>query len=143
MPACPDAVFPNNWVSFHADGTLVVYPLLAPNRRLERRVELATGLADHGYRVTRVLDLTRHEMSGRFLEGTGSVVFDHCSRTAFACLSPRTDPGVLDELCSELGYTPCTFNATDASGAAVYHTNVILSIGTALRRGRARVDRPE
>ena len=81
MPACPDAVFPNNWVSFHADGTWSSYPLLAPNRRLERRVELATGLADHGYHVTRVLDLTRHEMSGRFLEGTGSVVFDHCSRT--------------------------------------------------------------
>jgi hypothetical protein len=129
-PACPDAVFPNNWVSSHDDGTLVLYPMLAPNRRLERRQEILDGFAQQGYRVERLLDLTHHEAAGRYLEGTGSIVFDHASRTAYACLSPRTDGDVLHELCAALGYEPCTFRATDLAGTAVYHTNVILAIGT-------------
>jgi hypothetical protein len=131
-PACPDAVFPNNWVSLHADGTVVLYPLLAPNRRRERRLELVAELERRaGYRVARLLDLTHHERHGRFLEGTGSVVFDHPGRVAYACLSPRTDARVLDELCAELGYEALTFVATDHEGVPVYHTNVVLSIGTA------------
>jgi hypothetical protein len=129
-PACPDAVFPNNWVSLHADGTVVLYPMLAPNRRLERRPELLTMLVEQGYHVQCLIDLTHYEMHGQFLEGTGSVVFDHAQRVAFACLSPRTHLEPLRDLCAELGYTPCTFTATDAAGVPVYHTNVVLAIGT-------------
>ena len=95
-PRCPDAVFPNNWVSFHDDGTVVLYPMLAPTRRRERRPELLQNLVlDGSYSVTRLLDLTHHELGGRFLEGTGSVVFDHVARVAYACLSPRTHPQCL------------------------------------------------
>ncbi len=129
-PASPDAVFPNNWVSFHADGTVVLYPMQAPSRRQERRMDLLLALEEHGaFEVARLVDLTHHELSGRFLEGTGSVVFDHVGRIGYACLSPRTDARVLRELCDELGYEPCTFAAADASGVAVYHTNVMLAIG--------------
>lgn len=130
-PACPDAVFPNNWVSFHEDGTVVLYPLLAPSRRRERRMDLLLELEQRGgFDVARLLDLSHHEMAGRFLEGTGSVVFDHPGRIAYACRSPRTDARVLDELCAELGYAPCAFAAADAAGVPVYHTNVVLSIGS-------------
>jgi hypothetical protein len=129
--ACPDAVFPNNWVSLHHDGTVVLYPMLAPSRRAERRMELITGLEERGgFAVSRLVDLTHHELSGRFLEGTGSVVFDHAARAAYACRSPRTDESVLRELCEELGYEPVAFDAADANGVAVYHTNVLLSIGS-------------
>ena len=130
-PVCPDAVFPNNWVSFHADGTVVLYPMLARNRRLERRLDLVAELvASRGLRVARLLDLTHHEHAARYLEGTGSVVFDHVARVAYACLSPRTHPAPLEELCSELGYEPCAFAAVDTQGSAIYHTNVMLAIGS-------------
>jgi hypothetical protein len=128
--ACPDCVFPNNWVSLHHDGTVVLYPMLAPSRRLERRMELLATLEQRGgFAVSRLLDLSHYELSGRFLEGTGSVVFDHVCRVAYACLSPRTHPDVLAELCDELGYEPFAFDAMDGEGVAVYHTNVLLSIG--------------
>lgn len=130
-PVCPDAVFPNNWVSLHADGTVVLYPMLARSRRRERRLDLLAELERRGgYRVERLLDLTHHELQDRFLEGTGSVVFDHADRVAYACNSPRTDPAVLDELCAELGYEPVVFDACDPGGVPVYHTNVLLSVGT-------------
>jgi len=132
-PACPDAVFPNNWVSCHADGTVVLYPMLAPNRRLERRRELLRQLeASGGFAVRRIVDLTAHERDGAFLEGTGSLVLDHPARIAYACLSPRTHLAPLRDFCAELGYEPCLFRATDASGMPVYHTNVVLSIGSAV-----------
>src|SRR4051812_19184764 len=92
-PAKPDAVFPNNWVSFHADGTLVLYPMQAQNRRLERRPEIIEGVKQQlGLKVSRVVDLTRYEAAGQFLEGTGSLVLDRCNRIAYACNSPRTHP---------------------------------------------------
>jgi hypothetical protein len=129
-PVCPDAIFPNNWVSLHADGTVVLYPMLARNRRLERRLDLIAMLAaGQGRTITRLLDLTQHESHGRFLEGTGSIVFDHVRRIAYACLSPRTHLEPLAELCDELGYEPCTFAATDAAGVPIYHTNVMLAVG--------------
>lgn len=129
-PRCPDAAFPNNWVTFHADGTVVLYPMLAPNRRLERRMDLLLALERDGpYRVRRLVDLTHHERHGRFLEGTGSLVLDHVARVAYACLSPRTHVEPLHEFCAELGYQPCVFTAVDAQGVAVYHTNVVLSVG--------------
>lgn len=129
-PRCPDAVFPNNWVSFHDDGTVVLYPMLAPTRRRERRPELLQDLVVRGpYSVTRLLDLTHHELGQRFLEGTGSVVFDHVARVAYACLSTRTHSAVLQELAGELGFDTCLFVASGRDGTAVYHTNVLLSIG--------------
>lgn len=129
-PVCPDAVFPNNWVSLHADGTVVLYPMLAPSRRRERRLDVIAALiAEQGLAVTRLLDLTHHEQHGRFLEGTGSLVFDHARRIAYACLSPRTHREPLEELCDELGYQPCVYAAADAAGAAIYHTNVMLACG--------------
>lgn len=130
-PVCPDAIFPNNWVSLHADGTVVLYPMLARNRRLERRLEMIASLAsEHGRRISRLLDLTQHESHDRFLEGTGSIVFDHVRRIAYACLSPRTHQEPLSELCDELGYQPCAFTAADAAGAPIYHTNVMLAVGS-------------
>ena len=129
-PAKPDAVFPNNWVSFHADGTVVLYPMQAENRRLERRADVFEAVAELGFRPTRTVDLTSHERAGRFLEGTGSLVLDHRARVAYACRSPRTDEAVAREWGAALGYELELFDAADAAGAPIYHTNVLLSIGT-------------
>jgi hypothetical protein len=127
----PDEVFPNNWVSFHEDGTAVLYPLLAPNRRRERRQDLIHALRDeHGYRIARVVDLTSLECRGQYLEGTGSVVLDRVNRIAYACRSPRTHDSALTELGRALGYETHAFAATDRDGHSIYHTNVLLSIGT-------------
>lgn len=126
----PDAVFPNNWVTFHADGTVVLYPMMAGNRRAERRPEIVERLGrDRGFRVGRVLDLSGGEAEGRFLEGTGSMVLDRVNRIAYACLSPRTDPDALGDACEALGYEPLAFTAVDPGGVPVYHTNVLMSIG--------------
>jgi hypothetical protein len=132
-PACSDAVFPNNWVSFHPDGTIVLYPMLARSRRLERRMDLLLQLETAGgFEVRRLVDLTHHETAGKFLEGTGSLVLDHAARIAYACLSPRTHEAPLREFCDELEFEPCVFDATDAAGQPVYHTNVVLSVGEAV-----------
>lgn len=132
-PPKPDAVFPNNWVSFHEDGTVVLYPMQAQSRRWERRQEVIDAVAERlGFTVTRTVDLTSHEMAGRYLEGTGSLVLDHRERAAYACLSPRTDAAVLAEWCRELGYEPVAFDAADRGGVPLYHTNVLLCIGERL-----------
>ncbi len=129
-PPKPDAVFPNNWVSFHADGTVVLYPLQAESRRRERRHELIERAAGElGLRLRRTLDLTRHEAEGRFLEGTGSLVLDRARGIAYACRSPRTHEAVLDEWCRAMDYEPVLFAAEDRGGAPFYHTNVMMSIG--------------
>jgi hypothetical protein len=125
----PDAVFPNNWVSFHHDGTVVLYPMLAPSRRPERRRDIIEKLEASRFRVSRVIDLTHHEDQSRFLEGTGSVVFDHTDHTAYADISPRTDETVLRELCGSLGYNPVTFRAVQENGDSILHTDMIMSIG--------------
>jgi len=128
-PPRPDAVFPNNWVSFHADGTVVLYPLLAPNRRRERRPELLDQLVSQGgYRVTRLVDLSYHEAKGRFLEGTGSLVLDRVQRVAYACRSARTHAEVLAEFAADLDYEPLLFDATGPDGTPIYHTNVMMSV---------------
>jgi hypothetical protein len=130
-PARPDAVFPNNWVSFHADGTVVLYPMQPPSRRLERRDELVEqACRELGFAMRRRLDLSAHERDGRFLEGTGSLVLDPRRRVAYACLSPRTDLALLNEWCALLDYHPMPFRATDAAGVPWYHTNVMMCIGT-------------
>lgn len=131
-PLRPDAVFPNNWVSFHADGTVVLYPMQPASRRAERRPEVVDRAAEAlGFTVRRRLDLSPFEREGRFLEGTGSLVLDHVRRIAYACLSPRTDRGLVERWCGDLGYAPLCFEASDANGRPWYHTNVMLSIGTA------------
>ncbi|MEJ7625010.1 MAG: arginine deiminase-related protein [Pyrinomonadaceae bacterium] len=128
-PEKPDAIFPNNWVSFHADATVVVYPMCAANRRPERRPDIIDELRTR-FRIDKVIDLSHYETRGRFLEGTGSIVFDHVNRVAYACLSPRTDAGLLAEVCGSLGYRPHSFHASDANGDAIYHTNVMMCVGT-------------
>jgi hypothetical protein len=126
----PDSIFPNNWVSFHADGSVVLYPMLAENRRQERRADLLEALSSrHGFRVARVLDLTQHESGGKFLEGTGSLVLDRTHRIAYACVSPRTDLDVLGDFAQQLDYDIVAFEAVDANGAPIYHTNVLMCIG--------------
>ncbi len=129
-PPKPDAAFPNNWVSFHEDGTVVLYPMQARSRRPERRREVIDAVAGRlGFTVTRTVDLTSHEAKGRHLEGTGSLVLDHIGRTAYACASPRTDPDVVEEWCRELGYEPLVFRAVDRARVPLYHTNVALCVG--------------
>ncbi|SHL77491.1 citrulline utilization hydrolase CtlX [Hymenobacter psychrotolerans] len=128
-PAKPDAVFPNNWVTFHADGRVLLYPMCAPSRRAERRPDILEALA-HDFRISQVLDISGSEQHGRYLEGTGSIVFDHVHRVAYACLSARTDAGLLEEVCAQLQYRPVAFRAQDAQGHAIYHTNVMLCVGT-------------
>jgi hypothetical protein len=125
----PDAVFPNNWVSFHHDGTVVLYPMMAPSRRPERRRDIIEKLETAGFRVSRLVDLTHHEDQGRFLEGTGSVVFDHSDRLAYAAISQRTNEHVLKELCGTLGYQSVTFAAAQENRDPILHTDTMMSIG--------------
>jgi hypothetical protein len=130
-PAKPDAIFPNKWVSFHRDGTVALYPMMAPNRRWERREEILEQVIRKGaFRVSRTVDLTHREAEGKFLEGTGSVVLDRVHRVAYACCSPRTDLDVLGEFAQQLDYDLMTFDAMDSGGCAIYHTNVLMAIGT-------------
>jgi len=129
-PAKPDAVFPNNWFSTHADGTLVVYPMATAPRRLERRVDALTeALAEAGFKVERLVDLTSHEEDGRYLEGTGSLVLDRPNKRAYANLSLRTDADVIADFDRALGYSTFVFDARDPGGQPIYHTNVVLSLG--------------
>jgi hypothetical protein len=129
-PHTPDAIFPNNWVSFHADGTAVLYPMEASNRRTERRRDIIESLADdHGFVVRNVIDLTHHEKDGHFLEGTGSMVLDRTNRIAYACLSSRTHLDALGEFAQRLDYEVLAFDAVDEHGAAIYHTNVLMNVG--------------
>ncbi len=129
-PHTPDATFPNNWVSFHADGTVVLYPMEAPNRRTERRQDVIESLGrDHGFFVRDIVDLTHHEQAGHFLEGTGSLVLDRVNRVAYACLSSRTHLDPLGEFAQRLDYDVLAFDAVDEGGAPIYHTNVLMNIG--------------
>jgi hypothetical protein len=129
-PVKPDAVFPNNWVSFHEDGTVVLYPMQAENRRHESRGEVVDEVAERlGFKISRLLNLTSHEQHGRYLEGTGSLVLDHVERTAYACISPRTHAAVVQEWAKELGYEPIFINAFDRAGVPLYHTNVLMCVG--------------
>lgn len=124
----PDAIYPNNWFSTHTEygGILVLYPMLAPNRRKERNSELIAKMRS---RYAHLVDLTEYEKEGRFLEGTGSLVLDRINRLAFVCSSPRSDPGVVRAWASALGYVAVVFNALDAKDQPCYHTNVVMSIG--------------
>ncbi len=127
-PYTPDSIFPNNWVSFHFSGTVVLYPMQAPNRRLERRLDIIDDLAKK-YHVAKIVDLTHFEQEGKYLEGTGSLVLDRMKKIAYACLSSRTDADVLAEFSRQTGYSTVAFSAVDAAGIPIYHTNVMMCIG--------------
>lgn len=129
--ATPDSVFPNNWLSTHGDGTLALYPMYAANRRAERREDVLDRLRER-FVVNRVLDYSGAEQEGRFLEGTGAMVLDHVGRVAYACRSRRLDPELFATACTDLGCEPVLFEASDADGVPVYHTNVLMSVGTEL-----------
>lgn len=130
-PGKPDAVFPNNWVSFHPDGTMVLYPMATERRRLEREtIQVSRLLKQHGFEFRRTIDLSPHELRGRFLEGTGSLILDRRSKRAFASRSPRTHEEVIAAFDEVLGYSTHLFDAADHAGRAIYHTNVLLSLGT-------------
>ena len=127
-PHTPDSIFPNNWVSFHEDGSVFLYPMQAENRRLERREDIIAKLEDR-FSVKHVIDLSRFEVEGKFLEGTGSMVLDRENKIAYACLSPRTNREVLAVFCEETGYKNVCFDALDERNKAIYHTNVLMCIG--------------
>lgn len=127
-PVKPDAVFPNNWISFHEDGTLVLYPMMAKNRRAERRTEIVDAISEK-FVVSRIVDLTGEEKNQLFLEGTGSLVLDHANKIAYACRSIRTAESVVNKFCASLQYRAVMFDAVDTSGHPIYHTNVMMSVG--------------
>src|SRR5580698_7256099 len=126
-PFTPDSIFPNNWISFHDQGLICLYPMYAANRRLERNPAIIQQLSQR-FRIDRTLDFSNLEHEGRFLEGTGSMVLDRDNKIAYACLSPRTDKTVLLDFCKETGYTPEIFTAVDEKGNAIYHTNVMMCV---------------
>ncbi|KPK60301.1 MAG: hypothetical protein AMJ59_06925 [Gammaproteobacteria bacterium SG8_31] len=129
-PETPDSIFPNNWVSFHADGTVVIYPMMAPNRRAEVRPDIIERLdRERGYRVDRVVDMTGHTVAGQYLEGTGSLVLDRRNRIAYAALSPRTTRAALADFGQKMDYEIIAFEALDRDGQEIYHTNVMMSLG--------------
>lgn len=128
-PHTPDAIFPNNWVTFHADGTVVLYPMEAPNRRTERRADIIDVLAkDHGFHVREIIDLSHHEQNGHFLEGTGSLVLDRINHVAYACLSTRTHLDPLGDFAQRLDYDVVAFDAVDRNDVPIYHTNVLMNL---------------
>lgn len=128
QPETPDSIFPNNWVSFHEDGSVYLYPMFSENRRLERRKEILDGLKEN-FEVNHVNDLSFYEQQHAFLEGTGSMVLDRTNKIAYACLSVRTDEEVLNNFCMLTGYEPMAFQAVDGSNFPIYHTNVMMCIG--------------
>ncbi|HEX5112450.1 MAG TPA: arginine deiminase-related protein [Saprospiraceae bacterium] len=126
-PVKPDAIFPNNWVSFHDDGRIITYPMYSPLRRLERRNDILLRIAeDYGFEEK--VDLEDYEDESLFLEGTGSMVLDRVNKIAYACLSQRTNPDILEKWCDLMDYRSFTFHA-QYDGQDIYHTNVMMAIG--------------
>lgn len=126
-PHTPDSIFPNNWISFHSDGSICLYPMYAQNRRLERKESVLEAI-DKKFIVSKKIDFSTYEQSNIFLEGTGSMVLDRDHRIAYACLSPRTDLTILKDFCIQLNYTPIYFWALDGGNQPIYHTNVMMCV---------------
>lgn len=126
-PHTPDSIFPNNWVSFHDDGTVFLYPMFAANRRLERKAHVLQTISKK-FIINKTIDLSHYEAEEKFLEGTGSMVLDRDNKIAYACISPRTDKGLFIEFCKTAGYTPVAFRALDTNGSEIYHTNVMMCV---------------
>src|SRR5436190_8461628 len=129
-PEKPDAVFPNNWISTHDDGRIALFPMYPVLRRRERRRDIVEELRKH-YQVTEVMDYSRFEDEGCCLEGTGSLVFDHLNKIAYVSLSNRSNPKVIQRFAEDFSYEPVTFTSIGSNGQPIYHTNVMMCIGTA------------
>lgn len=127
-PPKPDALFPNNWISMHSSGVVYLYPMCTSNRRIERNPEVL-DLLKTKFEIKEIIDFSEYELENKFLEGTGSIIFDHTNKIAYACLSPRTDKQLFEIFCRQTGYEACTFIASDENDNLVYHTNVMLTIG--------------
>lgn len=128
----PDSIFPNNWISFHSNGNVALYPMYAKNRRLERREDILDLLEDWGFQIEMVIDLTDAEKENKFLEGTGSMVLDRENAIAYCALSERSDLELLEEFCEIFGYKAISFSAFQTVGnkrLPIYHTNVVMTIG--------------
>lgn len=128
QPETPDSIFPNNWISFHDNGDIILYPMFSENRRAERRNDILETLKQR-FEVANVTDLSTHEAQDIFLEGTGSLVLDRDYRTAYACLSLRTNKFALEKFCDATHYSSVTFDAVDQNNFPIYHTNVMMCIG--------------
>ena len=127
IPHTPDSIFPNNWISFHADGTIILYPMFATNRRAERKQHVL-DIIKNMFVVKQAIDLTKYENENLFLEGTGSMVLDRENKIAYACLSPRTSEKVITEFCRIRNYKAVTFTAADNNDIEIYHTNVMMCV---------------
>ena len=131
-PDTPDSIFPNNWISFHENGDVVLYPMFAENRRLERREEILDILEDEGFVINEIMDYTEAEMDSIFLEGTGSLLLDRANGKAYCALSPRTDEELFIEFCEDFDFAPVIFEAfqtVNGERKLIYHTNVMMCLG--------------
>lgn len=127
----PDSIFPNNWISFHENGTVAIYPMFAENRRLERREDVLLKVEEKGFVIHDIIDYTAAEDQDIFLEGTGSMILDRKNRKAYCALSPRANEELFIEFCEDLEYTPVIFNAyqtVNGKREAIYHTNVMMCV---------------
>lgn len=130
-PHTPDSIFPNNWVSFHKDGKVVLYPMFASNRRVERREDIIESIGNQGFEVSEIDDWSFSETQGHFLEGTGSMIFDHDNKIAYGSVSLRLDEKLFREFCSKYGFTPVVFHSYQTVGTErlpIYHTNVMMCV---------------
>lgn len=126
-PVKTDAVFPNNWITLHADGTLILYPMNAPSRRAERDADII-NLLEKEFEVNKKIHFEHYEAVEKYLEGTGSMILDRVHKMAYACISPRTDIDLLDEFCAAMHFNRTAFTAVDANGKDIYHTNVMMAL---------------
>ena len=131
-PDTPDSIFPNNWISFHENGDVALYPMFAENRRHERREEILDLLEEKGFVIHNIIDYTSAEEDGFFLEGTGSLLLDRANAKAYCALSPRADEELFIEFCEDFDYAPVIFEAfqtVDSERKLIYHTNVMMCLG--------------
>lgn len=128
QPVKPDAVFPNNWISFHENSSIITYPMYAKNRRIERREDIIEKVGQH-FNIKNRYSFEFYEDEDLFLEGTGSMILDRPNKIVYACLSPRTDATLIDKFNVLMGYRSCIFRSVDRSGKDIYHTNVMMALG--------------
>jgi hypothetical protein len=128
-PEKPDAIFPNNWISMGQDGTITIFPMKTKNRQLEKRKDIIELIRDK-YQVQKEIDLSHYEVMDKALEGTGSIVYDHIHKIAYVCLSPRTELDLFTDYCIQIGYEAVFFHSYDTQGTLIYHTNVVMCIGS-------------
>ena len=129
----PDSIFPNNWISFHGNGTIGLYPMFAKNRRLERKDSILEAVEAEGFKIETVVDYTEAEADGFYLEGTGSILLDRENQKAYCALSARADEELFIEFCEDFEYTPVVFSAyqtVNNKRELIYHTNVMMCLGT-------------